>query len=327
MLLRDIYTMGVLLLIIGMNTIPNISCKNIQNSPHKVDNTLNKNIIHNQKHVPDCVKLGDLLLFDVGYDESNRWKRPGPYNEHGVIYIGRNTTSNEDKFVEFMGNVRHRNYTQIYNQQKNLIFLRVKTADSNQIQAAVKWANSKINLQYQIFFQFPFGLKIANTDLLFPTANKLYCMELLWAAYYQQGIDIDQNGWCFPWWVTGNDILTDNDIEVIYQEINDSTEFIKPYKGIHIANNKILSLINAMNRSYIFGDIDLEVISYNDRIQRVDFYVNGIYLGNDTKPNIVLTPYSWSWKESEPGKYVIKADALDDRGNEYFSRITVWKFC
>jgi len=306
--------------------MPTMNSEHIHTAPMKSDNPCTENTTHTEHHVPACVELGDLLLFDVGWDESSRWKRPGPYNEHGVIYIGRNATSDEDMFVEFMGPVRHRTYTQIYNQQKNLVFLRVKTADSNQKHAAVTWANRRIDLEYQIFFQFPFGLKIANTNRSFPSANQLYCMELLWAAYYQQGIDIDQNGWHFPWWVTGNDILADDDIEVLYTEVNDSTEFIKPYKGIHIANKRILSVINAMNRSYVFGDIDLEVISYNDRIQTVDFYVNEVYLGTDTKPNTMLTPYSWSWNESNPGKYLIQAVASDEAGNEYFSHITVWKF-
>ena len=29
----------------------------------------------------------------------------------------------------------------------------------------------------------------------FQTADRFYCMELVWAAYYNQGIDIDYNGW------------------------------------------------------------------------------------------------------------------------------------
>jgi len=55
-------------------------------------------------------------------------------------------------------------------------------------------------------------------------------------------------------------------------------------------------------------------------ITRVDFYIDGIYRGNDT-----TIPYKWTWDERVSGKKVIMAVACDDFGNQYFTNITVTK--
>ncbi len=263
--------------------------------------------------VPDVVEIGDLIMIDLTTDQSNLWKRPGPYNEHSAIYIGNNT------FVEANGAVRYRDYTSFYILQKDLVFLRVKAANESQRRAAAAWAISKIGLAYQYFFERPwFGLKIACTDLPFPTADELYCMELLWGAYYVQGIDIDQNGWRFPWWVDGNDILHDDDVEVIYREVNDSTEITKPYKGLYITNRRMTP---PLLFTIIIGEIDIEVSTMNERITRVDFYINGTFRGTDA-----TEPYRWAWSERCFGKRSIMTVAYDDIGNQYEATIGVWKF-
>ena len=182
--------------------------------------------INDHQTIPDCVEVGDLMLLDIASDESTQWKQSGLYNEHGGIYIGNNTLI--DSGVATVPNGVHAyNYSFFYHYQKNFVFFRVKTANESQRQAAAAWAISKIGTPYQFFYQPPwFGLKIANPHLPLPTADAFYCMELLWAAYYNQGIDIDQNGWRFPWWVTGDDILADADIEIIYRNVTNSTEII-----------------------------------------------------------------------------------------------------
>lgn len=267
---------------------------------------------HETVRVPDCVQIGDLVLIDFWVDQSNLWKRPGLYNEHGGIYIGNNT------IIDANGVVRYRDYPAFHEYAKNLVVLRVKTASESQRKAAVEWAKSKIGFPYQGFFDYPwFGLKIANTDRDFPTANELYCMELLWAAYYLQGIDIDRNGWRLPWWVDGNDILYDDDIEIIYREVNDSTEIVKPYKGVYLANRKI-----AYNPYFtmVCGPVDIEVNTSNENITHVDFYIDSIY-----KITVTAPPYSWRWDEKGSGKKAIRAVAGDDMGNEYIARLTILK--
>jgi hypothetical protein len=323
------FSVGIIMLCLIISNLPNIRGNTEKKSMMLVNEIHPENKTYKVKHVPACVKVGDLLLFDARYNDSDPWKRPGPYNEHGAIYIGLNETSGEDIFVEARGRIHTTNYSKFYKDLiKNLVFLRVKTANDSQRQAAVDWAKRQIGLLYQVFFKLnqTFGLKIANTSLNFPCANKLYCMELLWAAYYNQGIDIDRNGWRLPWWVTGDDIIYDDDIEIIYQEVNDSGEFIKPYKGVYIANRKIISPMDEWYGVSIFGKIiDVQVVTYNEKISRVDFYINNTYQANDTKPNNPPTPYTWTWNEPNPGIKVITAVAYDDIGNHYSTNITVWK--
>jgi hypothetical protein len=306
---------GITLLFVGISIVPSTNGgieKKYSFSTVQINDEKSMNV---DKTVPDCVMIGDLMLLDLKCDESNPWKRPGPYNEHCAIYVGDNTLV--DATYPF---VREKNYSHFYyNWQKNLVFVRVKTATETQRQAAADWARSQIGLPYQVFFDVPwFGLKIANTNLRFPTAHELYCMELPWIAYYIEGIDIDYNAWKIPLWVTGDDIIHDDDIEIIYTEVDNSTEFTKPYKGIYVANTKIAF---TLNKTIIFGNIDIEVITYNELIAHVDFYIDNVYRATDS-----TLPFSWRWDEPGSGRKVIKVIACDDVGNEYSSAIIVWKF-
>lgn len=291
----------------------------IEKNTHRSTDT-----IHDTKHlsdtitVPSCVEAGDLMVMDILFDESNQWKVPGPYNEHGGIYIGNNTLIDSGMMYDPDG-VYASDYSVFYQAQKNFVFLRVKTANESQKKAAVEWAKNQIGKQYQDFYRFPwFGFKIANTSLPFPTANTFYCMELLWGSYYNQGIDIDQNGWKFPWWVTADDILHDDDVEIIYTEVFNSTEISKPCKGVYVANKKIAS---TLEKTIVFGSIDIEVVTYNTMITKVDFYIDNQYKATDT-----TVPYSWTWYERGSGKKVLKAVACDDNGKFYSSQITVQKY-
>jgi len=263
--------------------------------------------------VPDCVEVGDLMLLDLPWVEFVYYRILGPYNDHSAIYVGNNT------FVDaVIPVVKSRDFSHFYSLQQNFVFLRVKTANESQRQAAAAWAVSKVGSPYQHFFRPPwFGLKIANTSLAFPTADKFYCMELLWAAYYNQGIDIDQNGWRFPWWVPGDDILQDNDIEIIYKSVANSTEITKPFKGIYVANNKIVS---TMDKTIVLGDITIEAVTYNENVTHMDFYIDDVY-----KVTEISKPFQWTWSEQISGRHLIKAIAYDNKGNQYSISVTVWK--
>lgn len=306
------FILGSIIVLLCTSTMPAMGRNPATIFPLDCDYQTNELVSNDNFTVPDCVQIGDIVLIDFWVDQSNLWKRPGLYNEHSGIYIGNNT------LIEANGAVRYRNYSLFHEYAKNLVFLRVKTANESQRNAAVAWAKSKIGLPYQGFFDYPwFGLKIAHTDRRFPTANELYCMELLWAAYYTQGIDIDRNGWKFPCWVDGNDILYDDDIEIIYREVNDSTEIIKPYKGVYLANRKI-----SYNPYFtmVFGAIDIEVNTSNEKVTHVDFYIDQVYKGTSSTP-----PFSWRWDEKGSGKISIRAVAGDDFGNEYSARLVVVK--
>ena len=313
---KKIFAISIILLFILMSIVPNINGNIGEISPMSFVETNDEISLTEEINVPDCVEAGDILLLDVGgFNESTIWKMPGPYNEHAALYVGDNKLIDADS----KKGVREWNYSHFL-KGKNLAFLRVKSANSSQKQAAIDWAYDRIGTPYQNVLTPPwFGLKIANPNLSIPTADALYCMELVWAAYYNQGIDIDSNEWGFPWWVTGGDeIINDDDIEIIYREVNDSTEFAKPYKGIYIANNKIIS---TFSKTIIIGKIDIEVVTLNENITRVDFYIKNTYKANDT-----TAPYKWTWDERVFGVKVIMAVACDDFGNQYSINITVRKF-
>jgi uncharacterized protein (DUF608 family)/uncharacterized protein YycO len=169
-----------------------------------------------QTVVPGCVEIGDIFMMDIKVNSfrDNFWKLPGNYNEHIAIYAGDN------KFINAHGTgVSKESYDYFINVFRNgcenHAFLRVKTATKEQKINAVKFAENLIGARYQNIFIPPwFGLKIADLNSNHPTANIWYCMEFVWAAYYNQGIDIDSNGWKHPKMVIGNEILKDDDIEV-----------------------------------------------------------------------------------------------------------------
>jgi hypothetical protein len=70
----------------------------------------------------------------------------------------------------------------------------------------------------------------------------------------------------------------------------------------------------------VAGGIDIEVNTSNERITRVDFYIDMVYKATDS-----TLPYSWRWDQKGSGKKVITAIAYDDVGTEYFARLLVEK--
>lgn len=274
--------------------------------------------------VPDFLEIGDIMLMDVRGDQSRVGQIPGPHNEHAALYIGGNFFVHAGADLGFIVCVK--NYSRFYKHAKNFAFLRVKTATPSQRQAAVNWAMKRQGCDYQYWDCFPwFGLKIADVNSKHPTSNRFYCFELVWAAYYNQGVDIDSTEWdpdppyfLYPW-VYGEDILADDDIEVLYSEVNDSTEIEKPRHGVYINNKKIIS---TYSKTIISGDVDIEVNMVDpDRIQKVNFYIDNEYKANDT-----TEPFNWTWKERSFGEKVIRAEAVDYMQRAFSTNITVNKY-
>lgn len=292
-----------------------MSYNNYQQDPVQSEDDINQ--------VPDCVEIGDILMVDVRWDQSSVGPRPGPHNEHAALYIGGNY------FIHAGGDLGDtvcvKNYSRFYTNVKNFAFVRVKTANQSQRQAAVDWAMFRQCSKYQYWDRFPwYGKKIADPDERHPTANSWYCFELVWAAYYNQGIDIDSTGWeldppynLYPW-VHGDDILNDDDVEIIYRCVNDSTEIVKPSQGIYIFNKKIVSTFSL---TVIFGKVDLEVnMVDSERIEKVNFYIDNKYVGNDT-----AAPFNWTWSNRCFGKKVITAEAIDKEQSKFYTNFTVYK--
>jgi hypothetical protein len=168
------------------------------------------------RHYPPDFKIDDLVFFDSTYPPG-RWNVPGL--DHVAIYLGndsfictirnKTTHSGEVNIVSyddlFLGGIL-----------KNPCYARVINATPEQRHAATHWTISRIGDKYQTFDP----RKVADPNASIFTADRWYCSEIIWAAYYHNGIDIDKNGWdrdfpfFFPIWsaVSCDDIYYDNDV-------------------------------------------------------------------------------------------------------------------
>jgi hypothetical protein len=103
-----------------------------------------------------------------------------------------------------------------------IVIVRVN-ATAEQKQNAIKFAENQVGKR----FDFDHDKENKNFDPKDPNdpnANKWYCSELVWAAYYNQGIDIDYNGWEKDIqdkkgnnysFVSPLDIIADDDVQVM----------------------------------------------------------------------------------------------------------------
>jgi hypothetical protein len=146
--------------------------------------------------VPDEVKIGDILFMDI-----DGWPMKSRYIYHTALYIGNNQlihiASNDEGFDDIITSDWNDFLNAGWIKPGSLKFYRVTTASEAQIEDAIDWIYERRdnNAEFQDWW---FGMrKISDPNFRHVTANKFYCSELPWAAYYNQGIDIDSNGW-FP---------------------------------------------------------------------------------------------------------------------------------
>jgi hypothetical protein len=98
----------------------------------------------------------------------------------------------------------------------------------------------------------------------------------------------------------------------------------KPKFGLYLFNIKILPRIFRLTK--IIGPITIEAnaTDADSGIEKVEFYINGKYMGNDTSE-----PYSYNWKWSRPHLFhlfIIKVIAYDNAGNTDVNRVIVRKY-
>jgi len=165
---------------------------------------------------PPNLDIGDLVFFD-STSPPGRWNVTG--FDHVAMYIGDNrylgSMRNTEKQVAEI-NITNFTYFHSVLHLTNPTSARVASATPEQIQGAIKWGLSRIGDPYQLWDP----QKIANPNSRYFTAQKWYCSEFIWAAFYNNGIDVDRNGWDrdFPWFfpiwsaVSCDDIYYDNDV-------------------------------------------------------------------------------------------------------------------
>lgn len=157
--------------------------------------------------VPTYLKRGDIIFMDVK-DDDTYWAIPGYSNDHAGIYIGPDYKDGNYFIHASSPGVAYIKYDSYHLFFENFTFYYVIDANETEIDSAIKWAEGIIGLKYQCFFpqlstphywykgMMEMGEKCADpNNKSIKTANRFYCSELVWAAYYNQGIDIDKNGW------------------------------------------------------------------------------------------------------------------------------------
>lgn len=151
--------------------------------------------------IPSFLKKGDIIMMDIYHD--NVWDIEGHSNDHAVMYMGKDFRNGQYVIHASSGGVQYTTFDVVNFVYRNLTFYNVNNADENTRDAAVRWAVDHLGYKYQYFFpqtvypgMWEFGLKCENIDnpnVL--TSDRFYCMEIIWASYYNNGIDIDNNGW------------------------------------------------------------------------------------------------------------------------------------
>jgi hypothetical protein len=185
---------------------------------HQMLNSIQPSYQNEKKisHYPPDFQIYDLVFFDSTFPPG-RWNVRG--FDHIAIYLGNDsflcTTHNKTTQV---GEVNIVSYNDLFQSWmlKNPQYARVINATPDQRHAATEWALSRIGDLYQTWDP----RKVADPNSSIITADQWYCSEIVWAAYYNIGIDIDRNGWTrdFPWFfplcasVSPQDIYDDNDV-------------------------------------------------------------------------------------------------------------------
>ena len=160
--------------------------------------------------VSDYVKPGDLFFCE----SKNKDYEPGW--DHVGIYIGNN------EFIEAVPdqNVWITNLSFIQTWAKDITYGTVKTSNEAQRQNAIEFVKSQLGKPYDPYkcFIMPWFNRPKDPS---PDAKAWYCSELIWAAYYNQGINIDRNGNRYPPYVGPTEISSDNDVGMYtYHKLN-----------------------------------------------------------------------------------------------------------
>jgi len=166
--------------------------------------------------VPPDLQVGDLLFV-----EGEWWVPDVSGWDHVAMYYG------ENRFIEAVDYPGAHVVTVTplafyYLWADEIAYGTVTTASPQQRLAAVGFARGRLSRPYQD----PYECWWANADPDDPTdphSDDWYGAELIWAAYYNQGIDIDahpgpeppeQGGDGIHLWVSPQDIADDDDVEV-----------------------------------------------------------------------------------------------------------------
>ena len=100
----------------------------------------------------------------------------------------------------------------------------------------------------------------------------------------------------------------------------------KPERGLYFFDKKIRDYLLRFRTPLIIGRVTIEVNATDEDsgIEKVEFYINGKYMRNDTS-----FPYEFDWRWTRPRLFhlfIIKVIAYDNAGNNATKRMVVRKF-
>ena len=176
----------------------------VVNSSGATNNQMNIHKESNFKNVvPPYVQAGDIVFFEL-YNYS--YINPGW--DHCGIYIGNNEFIHASDYLHC---VAKQDLSLFEKLDIEIVYGKVITSNETQRNNAINFAEGQI------------GKPFNPPEFKDPSFNSegWYCSELVWAAYLNQGIDIDRNGWNFPHYVGTLEICWDDDVEMYtYHELN-----------------------------------------------------------------------------------------------------------
>lgn len=196
------------------------------------------------------ISVGDIIFMDCKrYSPAH--SRPGNYTDHVAIYIGDDPVTQEKLFVETVPYTGPRisTFSMFEEWAYHFALGRVTSATEKQKIGASIWATQLCLERNKPISKL--GARIINNYQYLPTNYDLmgcwkqclldgiesysqfwYCSELVWASYYNidkdgnlnlsqnysEQIDMDVNGWSFPFVVLVYEIFNNPNVEVYYKE-------------------------------------------------------------------------------------------------------------
>lgn len=151
--------------------------------------------------VPSFLQKGDMVFMDIKPNIAEKTSYSVGYsNDHVEMYLGHEYGDGSKFLGATHSGVRIISWSNLTALAQNFTYYRV-VACSAQINKSCAFALGRLGAPYQYPIK-DYVRKIKNPDYPHRTANKWSCSELIWAAYYNAGIDIDHNRWSiFPWGV------------------------------------------------------------------------------------------------------------------------------
>lgn len=148
------------------------------------------------------LEVGDIILTKEAIANS-QYIIPG-YWDHAAIYIGNS------QLIEAWGAGVRIMPVDITHEASAAAIYRVYTTTAVK-QAAVNFAKTQVGKPYDISFAFWPGSKSVRSAFW-------YCSELVWAAYYLKGVDIDAtSGYSWTYWnnIAPTEIADDDDTDFV----------------------------------------------------------------------------------------------------------------